>query len=229
MSLSEKIVWNKEILDWVQDWTISLSDLSDAIRKKLDSIIQEEKVPLENLPFINSFDTPPDEEMQERFNKVEQYLTNTSSLRANYNWKDSVQESNGKRYLVIDKDNIYEVIEQKWPVYVVCNQVKQTYRVYKFFWDWFLENTHLLWELDKLEKTDIEWYYKVQEGKELGYYFIWEEGDTQYLWDYEELKYIYKFWNVVFFKWYNWPKSDIVIYNGEKIVLLPGWYVQRMK
>lgn len=229
MNLPQKTVWNKEILDSVQDWTISLSDLSNAIRKNLDSILQQEKTPIENLPFIDNFNTPPDEEMQERFNKVEEYITNTSSLRANYSWKDSLQESNGKKYLVIDTDNIYEVIEQKWPIYIGYNQIKQTYRVYKFLWDWFQENTHLPWELDKLEKTNIDWYYKVQEDKELGYYYIWENGVTKYLWGYEELKGIYKLWNAVFFKWYNWPKSDIVIYNGEKVVLLPGWYVQRMR
>lgn len=150
----------EQILTWVQDWTISLQEVVKAIKNRAWKItIPLTSVTSEHLKLANKLTNSTTDEQKNHALKINNFLIETAEFRNNFSWI-TIIEKNWVRYLIIDKDNIFEIQEQKWNVYIVCNPLTKKYIVYKYLWEW-LENTVLLNHLDSIEKTKIEWFYKV--------------------------------------------------------------------
>lgn len=241
---------NEDIIYAVNKWVISLSELAWAIQNRLNNTLVWD-IPLEALPLISGFKTLPDEAEIKKFNEIEEYINNTSPLRKNSN-KPTLQESNWKKYLVLWQEDIFEVIKQKWTIYIAHHPIKDTHIVYKFLWEESNQNTSLLWWIDKIDETEIDGYYKVifwgkkpplrftdhrtwkvflldlwaqKEITKVSYFYIWENWETQYLWDFEQIWELKKHWNAVFFTWQNlYRKPEIVVHNWTQIKTIPYWY-----
>jgi len=246
MEYSSNKLSQQDILSSVEDWVLSLSELSSAIRNKLDKTLVWD-IPLESIPMIEEFKELPWKNEIKKFQKIEDYLNNISHLR-NESSKPILKESNWKTYLVLWQDDIFEVIEQKWPTYIAYHPVRQIYIVYNFVSEDSDENTILLWWLDSIDEMEIDWYYKVSSSHEevfiylnwifkekqiiieSSYYYIWENWETQDFWNFRRVWELQKHWNAVFFIWedisYN---RKIVIYNWDKIKPIPDWYENTRK
>lgn len=243
---STKQISNSDILKAVKKWTIPLSELTWAIQNKLNNTLVWD-VPIEVLSLIEDFKTPPHQAETKRFLKIQEYINNINQLRNNSN-KPTLQEVNWKTYLVLWQDDIFEVKKQKWPIYIVYHPIKDIYIVYNFLWEDSDQNTILLWWLDSIEETDIESYYKVSSSHEqvftylawtfeekeviteVSYYYIWENWETQYFWDYRILWELQKHWSAVFFVWQDISYNrEIVIHNWDKTEMIPGWYEHTRK
>lgn len=242
MEKSAKSLSYQDIFETIESWVISLSQVAKEISENLNFTLVCD-IPLEALPLIQKYKTIPDEAEIDRFDEVENYLTNTSSLRNNSQIQ-TLQESNWKTYLVFWKDDIFEVKSSKWPIYIAYHPIRQKYIVYKYFWQNSDENTSILWWLDKIEKTSVEWYYYVSTStekiywysvspnedeeeivtEEVSYLYIWDNWESKHFWNYISVWYIYKYWNIIYFQWegtrYN---PELVLYNWEKTLTIPAW------
>lgn len=241
--ITPKTVLPDDILKATENWTISLSLVTWAIRNKFDRILVW-NLPLTVLPTIKRLKTIPGEDEVKRFRSIEEYIWNTSSLR-NDSDKPSLQEVSWKRYLVLWKDDIFEITKQKWPIYIAYHPIKDTYIVYKFLWEDSDKNTMLVSWLDKINPTDIEWYYSVSSSREeistilawniemnnivpeWGYYYIWENWETQEFIGYNRLWELRKQWNAVFFDWQNADSSnELVIHGWNKVSKMSYWFAK---
>lgn len=232
-----------DILEAAEDWVISLSELTLAIQDRLNNTLVWD-TPIKALPIIQKIKTPTTTKETDRLNEVETYLNNTADLRSNSN-KPTLQESNWVVYLALWEDNIFEVREQRWDVYIAYHPIKQMYIVYKFLWEDSDQNTSLLWWLNSIDKTNIDWYYKFNSSRniefsspwsvfwrsdvkkhETSYYFISENWETQSFWDYKSVSELKKHWKAVFFTWYtSWVEDDLlVIHNWDKVEKIPSWW-----
>lgn len=113
---------NEDILRAIDNWIITLSEVTWAIKTKIDNTLVSD-IPLKALPLIKKYKTQPLPAETKRFRKVEEYINNIGSLRNNSN-KPTLQESNWKTYLVLWQDDIFEVIKQKWPIYIAYHPIK---------------------------------------------------------------------------------------------------------
>lgn len=243
---------NKDIIETIEKWTISLSEVIQAVNEKLNKTTYWE-VPLEalstiknikNLPTIVKMKAPATEQEIARLNEVEEFLKNTASFRNNKTLEQTLQESNWKKYLVLWDDNIFEIKEQRWNIYIAYDQVKQIYIIYKFVGEKSDKNTSLLWGLKNIEKTNIDWYYDIssskivmcsyawsevvpEERKESNYYYIWKWWDAKSFGDYKHVSDLQQFWNATFFKWAtsnNQIFNELVIHNWEEVKKIPNWH-----
>ncbi len=239
---------NKDIIKTVENWTITLSEAIQAINDKLNNTTVWE-VPLEALPTIEHLKTPANEQEIVRFNEVEEFLKNTASFRNDKALEQTLQELNWKKYLVLWDDNIFEIKEQRWDVYIAYHPIKQMYIIYKFVGENSGKNTSLSWWLDNIKKTNIDWYYNIsstktvmcsyawskavaEERKEYNYYYIWKWWDTKYFWDYKSVSDLKQFWNATFFKWAtsnNQVFNKLVVHNWDKIEKIPNWHEIKVK
>lgn len=232
-------VSNKDILNSVENWVVSLSELTFAIKCKLNNTMLWD-VPIQALPTIKKMKSPSTKIEDQRFQLVEEYINNTVHLRNNLEI-DSLNESNWKKYLTVWGNDIFEIVEEKWTIYIAYHPIKKIYIVYKFLSEESDQNTILLWWLESIEKTNIEGYYKVTSQINMedknpwlilfrvsdrnSYYFIWNNWETQYFWDYNDVWTLKQYWGVVFFIWENyWYNKKIVIYDWTKIEKILAWY-----
>lgn len=250
MNDSSNKLSQKDILRAIEDWVISLSELSSAIRDKLDKTLVWD-VPLESISMIEEFKELPWEKEIKKFQKVEGYLKDIVNLR-NESDKPTLKESNWKTYLVLWQDDIFEVIEHRWPIYIAYNPIKERYIVYKFLWEDSDQNTSLLVDIYSIEKTNIEWYYKVEFCEKMEpirfqdkftleifeisvwneiniigkwYYFIWENWETQDFWYFRKVWDLNRHWNTVFFNWaLRNSRIYTVIHNWDIVREIPIWY-----
>lgn len=176
------------------------------------------------------------------FQEIKNYLNNASNLRNNP--KSLLQKLNWETYLVLWEDDIFEVIKQRWDIYIAYHPIKQTYIVYKFLWEDSDQNTSLLSGLNSIKKTNVDGYYKVEYTRNLEfnkpwdvywisdaknhehtYYFIWENWETQDFWNYRNIWELRKHWNAVFFNWESyWHKKELIIHNWDKVEKIPAWH-----
>ncbi len=239
---------NKDIIETVEKWTISLSEVIKAVNEKLNKTTIWE-VHLKALPTIEKMKTPANKQEITRFNEVEEFLKNTANFRNDKALEQTLQELNWKKYLVLWDDDIFEIKEQRWDVYIAYHPIKQKYIIYKFAWENSDKNTSLLWGLDSIKTTDIDWYYNIsstkiemwsiawgtpqpEERKEFNYYYIWKWWDTKYFGDYKHVSDLKQFWNATFFKWAtsnNQGFNKLVVHNWEKVKKIQSWYENTRK
>ena len=220
---------NEQILDSIQKWIITLWEVVKNNQKKLENTLLKD-VPNMAFPMIKKLRDIPNlnSKKHKRYLEIEEYFENTSSFRNNYSWKNRLDNNNWRQYLILGEDDILEVVEQKWDVYIAWHPVKQIYTVYKFLWEKFDQNTSLLWWLRSIKKTNIEWYYKISNTQNRKwYYFIWNQWDVTNFWNYRDIGDLQKHWKSVFFKWFKgWLDSDddIVVHNWDKVKRIPAWF-----
>lgn len=249
---STKQISNSDILWAVESWIITLSELAWAVKTRLNNTLVWD-LPLEALPLIKKFKTPPHNAKTERFWVVEEYINNINQLRNNSN-KLTLQEINWITYLVLWQDDIFEVKKQKWPIYIAYHPIKDMYIVYKFLWEDSDQNTRLLWWLNRIDETEIGWYYFTEFAEkkeplrlqdiqswivheldlwvdtEVGYYYIWENWETKYFWDFRRVWDLKKHWNAVFFSWKTTDYyNELVIHNLDKVIEIPDWFENARK
>ncbi|MDD5770602.1 MAG: hypothetical protein PHE25_06535, partial [Candidatus Gracilibacteria bacterium] len=149
---------------------------------------------------------------------------------------------NGKKYLILGDNDIFEVKEQRGDVYIAYHPIKQMYIIYKFTGENSGKNTSLLWGLNSIKSTNIDGYYNIsstkiemwsiaggkpqaEERKEYNYYYIGKGGDTKYFGDYKHVSDLQQFGNATFFKGStnsNQVFNELVIHNGEKVKKIPN-------
>lgn len=120
--------------------------------------------------------------------------------------------------------------------------------IYKFLWEDSDQNTCLLWWLNKVDETNIEWYYVVSSSHEqiyryfawslkekeiitkVGYHFIWENWENKNFWDFRKVWKLEKHWNAVFFSWESIDHGRvIVIHNWDKVKTILDWFKNTRK
>ncbi len=226
MNKSEQISTN-ETLEVIKNWNtdISLTEIIQTIQDKLGNTLVKD-LPKEALDTIRKLKAEASEEEIKRFQKIEEYLQNISHLTTNPGI-NSLQEANWKTYLVLGKkennewdqeSEIYEVIEQRWVVYIWYHPLKEKYVAYRYYWE--ESNICLLNWFYSFEETDIDWCYKLWATKKdkyyQSYYYIskdWENtrwlGYFNIVWDLEQV------WNTILFRWRIKKDNEdlIVAYN----------------
>ncbi len=220
--------------DAVLDWTISLREAIWVTKWAIESA-KIQRIFFHNIqkifPVLETIKRVPSKEEKERFSEVDWYLKNTASMKLNKERLPPLQESNWKLYLDTWKGNeIFEVIEQRWKGNIVLNPVTKLYSIYIcHYWNYF--ERMLNWA-DKIEKTDIDWYYKISEWNSIWYYYIWEKVWFKNLWIYENmLQEIQQHWGAVFFQWIysEGHKPQTIIHNWSKVEnLYSNWNISKL-
>ncbi len=235
----EKLISNTNLLRAVDEGIITLSETSSAVIDALNSK-QVSEIQKPDIAFLSKMKTPVNTEEENRFYQVEQFVIEASDfLNKNLDW--TIQRKNWKRFLILENDNtqIFEIIEQRWNIIIAKNPITKMHIIYKFEWEKSDKNNHILWWLDNITKTHIDWYYevtwnnsywwiyfpndeKIINGK--NYYYVWQNWETKHLWDFKNVWDLKQFWDTVYFEWSNHDSKNIVIHNWSWVNKIPYWW-----
>jgi len=176
---------------------------------------------------IKRINMPPTPNQIARFNTVQWFIHKTANLRKEFDWEAKVQVDNWKKYLIIDKDNVYEVSEQIWNTVIAYDPIKEFFIIYN------LENKQLKYKSQKeIIKTWIDWFYKIDSGNKDNLLFVSNEWNVEYLWTYKLNWLIKKHWNTVYFphwtEWEEWEKNEYLIIKPSLTVDSFQWSHARM-
>ncbi len=211
--------------------TISMHEVIVAAMKALNKKPIWE-VPKEALPTIEKLKTPATLAEIIRFMDVSDFLEETVSVRSVYKetWADyavtfepydPLVEKNWKRYIVHNNEDVYEVIEQRWNIYIAYNPLTKKYIVYKYLWEW-KKNEFLVYWITNIEETEFDWYYFIKYNNwEVGYYYIWENWETTNLWEWDNVSKLNKFWNALCFESSYERRSSVIVHNWDKVEPIP--------
>ncbi len=243
-------VSNEKIYQAVCEWEITLSEIFNDSITKIDKTLNQD-IPYEALPMISKLKEPLKEfkfpiigdeiryigtmaalerknkKETQRLSEVEIYLKDTSQMEESSNIPKIIIH-NSTKYFSNGHGKIYKVIEHKWNTCICYNPLNQAYSVHDI-----LDNRCLIANTKLIEKTKIEWYYKI-DNKDWThwYYFIWENWTTQYFWDLEITYSLKKYKETICIDWeYFWEKSlKIIKWDKSEVITnhyIPDHYISK--
>ncbi len=201
----ETTTLNDAVLEWIINLWEVMWDIKDRINNAQITMLQasseEYKKAIKTVTRIN---TRAGNAEQKKFETQDWFLTRTARLRLDFDWEPKILYSNWKGYLVIDKENVYEEIEQMWNSVIVYNPINKQYSAYDLLWNKMIFS----WD-DEITTTCVEncfisWRYIIT-------YFNNHEEIIS-LWKDKIIWNIEKHWNIIFVR--------ISSGNQEKVAII---------
>ena len=188
---------NDDIIKWVETLKIELVEVMEAVKSVAGkfTLSQIARVPDRFKREKITSTQYPNEEKYSRIEEVSEYYKVKNNICESIHWPIII-ELEWKKYFK-NNEFLWEVKEEFWLTYIVYDILKQNYIVVSF--EWWEFDKHLLTNIDSIEKTDIDNWWKVKSLNRGWYYYISDEWKTKYMDGWNRFGQLYKHWNIVYF------------------------------